>query len=52
MKIIRADSDELNITIIPVPKQSKEEPQWVVLNPPRSKYFSCQIRWVPKKSLK
>lgn len=51
-KIIRAITDELKITIIPVPKKSKEEPQWVVLNPPRSKYFWCQIRWVPKNPWK
>lgn len=52
MKIIRALCDELSLTIIAVPKKPKKEPQRVVLNPSRTKYFSCQIRWVPKNPWK
>lgn len=52
IKIIRTISDELNIAVIPVPKKSKEEPQWVLLNPSRRKYFLCKIRWVPKNPWK
>lgn len=52
IKIIRAVSDELNIAVIPVSKKSKEEPQWVLLNPSRRKYFLCKIRWVPENPWK